>query len=191
MQQENQQVVNHYISPVFSTANKIKRACWQLTWLLLCSWTPAPLYFWRNFFVRIFGGHIGADVHIYPTCKIWAPWLLEMDDYSCIGPGVEVYNPGGCKIGRHAILSQDAYLCGATHDYDAENFTYIKKQIIIEAYVWICAKAVVLPGVLCQEGSVLGAASITSKNLQPWSVYAGNPAKFVKARNDFKNKGSV
>ncbi|MEO7766397.1 MAG: putative colanic acid biosynthesis acetyltransferase, partial [Ferruginibacter sp.] len=121
----------------------------------------------------------------YSSCKIWAPWLLVMDDFSCIGPGAEVYNPGGCKIGHHAILSQDSYLCGATHDYDTEGFTYIKKQIIIEAYVWICAKAVVLPGVRCAEGSVLGAASLTSKNLEAWSVYGGNPAKFIKPRTNF------
>ena len=188
MADQHQLEINHYTSPVFSTANKIKRVCWRMTWVILCSWTPAPVYFWRNFFVRLFGGKIGAGVHIYPTCKIWAPWLLQMDDFSCIGPGVEVYNPGGCKIGRYAILSQDAYICGATHDYEVENFTYISKEIIIEAYVWICAKAVVLPGVRCEEGSVLGAASLTSKNMQSWSVYAGNPAKLVKPRMNFTNK---
>ena len=182
---------DHYTTPVFSTANKIKRLCWQITWVLCCSWTPAPLYFWRNFIVRLFGGKIGAHVHIYSSCKIWAPWLLIMDDYSCIGPGAEVYNPGGCTIGHHAILSQDAYLCGATHDFNDENFTYIKKQIVIEAYAWVCAKAVVLPGVRCAEGSVLGAASITSKDLQAWSVYAGNPARLIKPRTNFINNLTV
>lgn len=188
MEDINPPAVNHYVSPVFSNANKIKRVLWRLVWALGCSWTPVPLYFWRNFMVRLFGGKIGAGVHIYPSCKIWAPWLLVMGDNSCIGPGVEVYNPGGCHIGHHSILSQDSYLCGATHDYDADNFTYIKKEIILDAYVWICAKAVVLPGVRCAEGSVLGAASIASKNMERWSVYAGNPAKLVKARTNFINK---
>lgn len=99
-----------------------------------------------------------------------------------IGPGVEIYNPGGVILKDHCILSQDAYLCGATHDYNAKEFTYIKKTITIGVYAWICARAVVLPGVHCKDGSVLGAASVTSRDLEPWTIYAGNPARLIKAR---------
>jgi putative colanic acid biosynthesis acetyltransferase WcaF len=188
MTDQDYPISNHYVVSVFSRGNKVKRLLWQMVWTVCCRWTPAPFYFWRNFIIRLFGGIIGNHVHIYPTCKIWAPWLLVMEDFSCIGPGVAVYNPGGCTIGRYAIVSQDAYLCGATHDFNNENFTYIKKEIVIEEYAWICAKATVLPGVRCGEGAVLGAAAVASKNLEPWSVYAGNPAKFIKTRNNFKNK---
>lgn len=181
---------NNYINPVFSVKNKIRRILWQVTWALCCSWVPAPFYFWRTFIVRLFGAKIGNSVHIYPSCKIWAPWLLVMDDYSCLGPGVEVYNPGTCTIGLHAIISQDAYLCGATHDFNSADFTYLKSEIIIDAYVWICARAIVLPGVHCYEGAVLGAGAIATKNLDAWSVYGGNPAKLLKSRTNFLVKGS-
>lgn len=179
--------VNHYEVPVFSIGNKIRRLLWQLVWTIFCSWTPAPLYFWRTCIIRLFGGQIGTGVHIYPSCKIWAPWLLEMDDHSCLGPRVEVYNPGGCSIGKYTIISQDAYLCGATHDFNSKNFTYLMKKINIDADVWICAKAIVLPGVSCSEGAVLGAAAVATKNLDIWSVYAGNPAKFIKKRTHFNH----
>jgi putative colanic acid biosynthesis acetyltransferase WcaF len=177
--------INHYETAVFSLGNKLKRLVWQMVWLLFCKWTPNPFYGWRRFVVILFGGKIKKKVHIYSSCKIWAPWLLTMDYSSCIGPGVEVYNPAGCRIGSFSIISQDAFLCGATHDYNDKNFTYIKKEIIIESYVWICAKSIVLPNVVCAEGAVLGAGSVTSKNLAPWSVYAGNPAQFIKERNNF------
>lgn len=143
------------------------------------------MHAWRILVLRIFGASIGKSNFIYPSCNIWAPWLLETQDVVTIGPGVEIYNPGGVRLEHHAILSQDAYLCGATHDYDSPDFTYVKKQIVIGPYAWVCAKAIVLPGVNCKEGSVLGAASVTSKNLDPWFVYAGNPAKQVKPRNNF------
>jgi putative colanic acid biosynthesis acetyltransferase WcaF len=91
-------------------------------------------------------------------------------------------------LGHHAVISQHAFLCGATHDYNSEAFTFIKKEIVLEPYVWICAKAIVLPGVRCMEGSVLGAAAITSRNLEPWTVYGGNPAKAVKKRENFSIK---
>ena len=173
-----------FLRPSFSAGNKLKRMLWNAVWLLLCSWTPNPFHYWRAFVVRAFGGKIGKNNSIYPTCSIWAPWLLHTEDTVTIGPGVEIYNPGGVVLHDHAILSQDAYLCGATHDYDSFEFTYIKKQITVGKYAWVCAKAVVLPGVHCKEGSVLGAASVTSKDLEPWSVYAGNPAKFVKPRKN-------
>lgn len=177
-----------YKRPVFSTANKIKRLLWQGIWLICCSWTPSPFHAWRVFILRAFGAKIGKSNFIYPSCRIWAPWLLETDEVVTIGPGVEIYNPGGVYLGHHSVLSQDAYICGATHDYNNINFTYLQRKIDIGPYAWICAKATVLPGVNCGEGCVLGAASVTSKNLEPWTVYAGNPALLVKSRKNFLNK---
>ncbi|TDQ09996.1 LbetaH domain-containing protein [Pedobacter metabolipauper] len=179
------EVKNAYVQPVFTTGDKIKRLIWQITWLVLCRYTPAPLYFWRNFILRLFGARLGKKNHIYPSCKIWAPWLLETDDHAAIGPGAEVYNPGGVYLGKHAILSQDSYLCGATHDYDSANFTYIKREIRVEAYAWICAKAIVLPGIHCKTGSVLAAGAVLSKNMEEWTIYGGNPAVKLKIRVNF------
>lgn len=174
-----------YKRPIFSKWNKIKRLIWQISWFILCRYTPAPFHGWRSLVLKAFGAKLGKNNFIYPTCKIWAPWLLETEEVVTIGPGVEIYNPEKVFLGHHSILSQDSYLCGATHDYNTIMFSYLKKQIIIESYVWICAKAVVLPGVICYEGSVLGALSVASKNLEPWSVYAGNPCKLIKKRNNF------
>ena len=174
-----------YTRPAFSLGNKIKRLLWKSTWLLICSWTPVPFHRWRVFVLRIFGAKIGHTNSIYPDCKIWAPWLLETQDLVTIGPGAEIYNPGGAFLGHHVIISQSAYLCGATHDYNNLNFNYLTKKISLAPYTWICARAMVLPGVKCGEGSVLGAGSITSRNLDPWKVYAGNPAQLVKNRINF------
>ncbi|MGD0905261.1 MAG: hypothetical protein ABR924_20395 [Terracidiphilus sp.] len=107
---------------------------------------------------------------------------METGDLVTIGRGAEVYNPGGVSLGHRTIISQEAYLCGATHDYQSPEFTYITKQIRTEAQVWICARAIVLPGVQCKEGSVLGAGSVATKNLEEWTVYAGNPAREVRRR---------
>ena len=174
-----------YLTHAFSFKNKLWRLWWKVCWTLLCSWTPRPLHGWRVFILRRFGARMGVNNAVYPDAKIWAPWLLETGDLVTIGPGVEVYNPGGVQLGHHSILSQDSYLCGATHDYNVAEFTYIKKKIVLEPYVWICARAVVLPGVYCGEGAVLGAAALTSRDLEPWMLYAGNPCRKVKARNNF------
>jgi putative colanic acid biosynthesis acetyltransferase WcaF len=168
--------------PAFGMGNKIRRALWQLVCLLAFRPSPKPLHRWRCFLLKCFGARIGKTNFIYPNVKIWAPWLLETGDVVTLGPGVEVYNPGGVTLGHHTIVSQDAYLCGATHDYNSRDFTYLSKPITTEPYVWICAKAIVLPGVFCEEGSVLGAGSVRSRRMEAWTVYAGNPSQVVSQR---------
>lgn len=179
-----------YKRPVFSKVNKLNRLIWKLVWLIFCRYSPVPFHFWRIFILRLFGAEIGANNFIYPSCKIWAPWLLKTEQVATIGPGVEVYNPGGLEIGHHAIVSQDAYLCGATHDYDVADYTFVSKKIVLHPYSWVAARAIVLPGVILEEGSILGAGSITSKNLKPWCIYAGNPAVFIKNRINFVNQNN-
>ncbi len=112
-----------YLRPVFSTADKVRRYLWKIVWILLCRWTPNPLHKWRVLVLRFFGAKLGKKNFVYPSCKIWAPWLLKTEEIVTIGPGVEIYNPGGVYLGHHSILSQDSYLCGATHDYNTSEFT--------------------------------------------------------------------
>jgi putative colanic acid biosynthesis acetyltransferase WcaF len=177
--------IDAYHLSAFSLKNKLLRVIWKICWTFLCRWTPVPLHKWRCFILRLFGAKIGKTNFIYPNCKVWAPWLLVTEDTVTIGPRVEVYNPGGVFLGHHSILSQDSYLCGATHNYNSASFDYIKKEIIVLPYAWVCARAVVLPGVTLGEGSVLGASSLATRSLESWSVYAGNPATFVKTRTKF------
>ncbi len=177
-----------YLRPVFPFVDKLRRYSWSIVWALLCKWTPNPMHTWRVWVLRRFGAKLGEKNFIYPTCKIWAPWLLETGDVVAIGPGVEIYNPGGVKLGSHSVISQNALICGATHDYNSDQFTYIKKEIVLEPYAWVCARAIVLPGVHCMEGSVLGAGGVASRDLEPWTVYAGNPSKAVSKRKNFSLK---
>jgi putative colanic acid biosynthesis acetyltransferase WcaF len=171
------------LRPAFPLQDKLKRLSWTLGWAVLCRFTPRPLHGWRCLVLRGFGAKLGKNNFIYPNAKIWAPWLLETEDVVTLAADTEIYNPGGIKIGHHSIISQGAYICGATHDYNSPDFTYLKKPIVMEPYTWICARAVVLPGVHCGEGSVLGAAAVAKRRLDAWTVYAGNPAKAVAKRN--------
>lgn len=169
--------------PMQSFKSKLRRGIWSLAWLLLCRWTPNPLHRWRCFVLRLFGARLGENNFIYPSARIWAPWLLETGDVATIASQVTVYNVGGMFIGHHAIVSEGVYLCGATHDFQSPDFPLVPRRVEIGAYAWICARAIVLPGVSCGEGSVLGAGAVCSKDLKVWTVYAGNPAKEVGKRN--------
>lgn len=169
--------------PSFGLQQKLKRAFWNIIWAVLFRLSPTPLHGYRCVLLRLFGASIGRSNFIYPSAKIWAPWLLETGDVVTLGPHCEVYNPGGISLRHHTIISQSAYLCGATHDYNSRDFDYIPKPIVTEPYAWVCARAIVLPGVTIGEGAVLGAGSVTSRDLESWTVYAGNPAVPCKQRS--------
>ncbi|MBB5338339.1 putative colanic acid biosynthesis acetyltransferase [Tunturiibacter gelidoferens] len=174
-----------YLRPAFSLQDRLRRLNWNLCWAILYRTSPRPLHSWRAFLLRLFGAKMGPNCHFYPRSRIWAPWNLICADQVTAGDGVEIYNPAPVTLGSHAILSQEAYVCGATHDYDDPAFPLIAYAMNIEAYAWVCARASVAPGVNIGEGAVLGLGSVATRSLDPWTVYAGVPAVKVKERRQF------
>lgn len=171
-----------YLRPAFSTGNKLRRLVWTLCWSLFYRPSPRPFHGWRAAWLRLFGATMGPNCHFYPKSRVWAPWNLVCADQVTAGDGVEIYNPAPMRFGSHAILSQDSYICGATHDFDDPAFPLLAFQMEIGPYAWVCARASVAPGVQVGEGAVLGLGSVATRNLEPWTVYAGVPAVRIKER---------
>ena len=177
-----QTAADPYLRPAFSLGNKLRRALWNLCWLLLFRFSPRPLHGWRSLLLRLFGARLGANCHIYPGAIVWAPWNLHCADQVTFGDGTEIYNPAPMRFGSHVIVSQGAYVCGATHDSNDPAFPLLAYAMEFGPYAWICARACVSPGVNVGTGAVLGMASVAIRDLEPWCVYAGNPAVKVKDR---------
>jgi len=171
-----------YLLPAFSLRNRLLRFAWGIVNAILFRPSPRPMHAWRSFLLRAFGATMGKSCHIYPGAKIWAPWNLICGYQATIADGVTVYNPKTVTLGTHAIISQDAYLCGATHDYENPNFPLISSEISIGAFAWVCARATVQPGVSMGEGAVLALGAVATRDLEAWSVYAGIPARKIKNR---------
>jgi putative colanic acid biosynthesis acetyltransferase WcaF len=171
-----------YLSPQTALPNRLARAAWHIVYTLLFRPSLRPMHAWRAFLLRCFGAQLGSNCHIYAKCEIWAPWNLRCDELASIADGAVIYNAALVHLGSHAIVSQDAYVCTATHDMDDPAFPMIAAPISIGAYAWICARAAVLPGVTVREGAVLGMGAITSKDLEAWQVYSGMPARRIRER---------
>lgn len=168
--------------PSFSLANRMIRAIWSVTWIFLAAWTPPPLHPWRRFLLRLFGAKIASTARIYGSARIWYPPNLKMDEFSIIGRQVFCYCQAMVTLEGYANVSQRAFLCAGTHDYDDPNFQLVTKPIIIKQHAWLAADVFVGPGVTVGEGAVVGARGVVFKNLEPWSVYIGNPVKEIKKR---------
>jgi putative colanic acid biosynthesis acetyltransferase WcaF len=85
-------------------------------------------------------------------------------------------------LSAHALVSQRAFLCAGTHDISDPEFALTTAPITIGPEAWIAAEAFVAPGVTVGEGAVLGARAVAFRDLEAWTVYAGNPAKPIKRR---------
>lgn len=167
----------------FGLRNKFKRLTWNVIyWILFRPFNLILLKGWRAFLLRLFGAKVGKNANIYASVKIWAPWNLEIGEYSSLGPQVDCYNQGKIIIGNHSIISQKTYLCASSHDYSRSNFPLILKPIRIESQVWIAAGAFIAPGVSIGEGAVVGARAAVFKDVKKWTVVGGNPAIYLKDR---------
>jgi len=176
------QKIDPFTQPSFTFKNRMGRFLWGIIYILLFRFSPRPLHAWRSFLLRCFGAKVGKSCHIYPTAKIWAPWNLTCDDVVAIADEVIIYNPSQVFLGSHCIVSQQAYLCGASHNYNEPSCPVISAHINIGSYAWVCARATVQMGVTLQEGAILGLGAIATKDLDSWTVYAGIPAKKIKLR---------
>jgi putative colanic acid biosynthesis acetyltransferase WcaF len=171
-----------YLRPAFPAGDRARRLLWNICHALFYRASPRLLHAWRTFLLRSFGATIGPGCHFYPASKIWAPWNLICADHVTAADGVQIYNPAPIHLGSHVILSQDAFLCGATHDYDDPRFPLLAYTMHIGAYAWVCARASVAPGIHVGDGAVLGLGSVATRDLDPWCVYAGVPAIKLKER---------
>lgn len=99
-----------------------------------------------------------------------------------MGRAVNCYNQGHITIGANAVVSQNSTLCASTHDLSEPLFPLVLRPIRIERDAWVAAEAFVGPGVTLGEGAVLGARGVAVRDLEPWTVYAGNPARPIKGR---------
>ena len=165
----------------YSSREMIRRVLWTLMQPLF-RFSPRPCFAWRRFLLRCFGAKLGRNVHVYPSAMIYFPWNLEAGDESAIGEYAYIYNLGRVTIGARATISHRAHLCAGTHDHTKSAFPLLRPPIFIGDQSWVCADAFVGPGVTIGEGAIVGAGAVVTKDVAPWMIAIGNPARAIKRR---------
>ncbi len=167
----------------FSLQHKLYRLCWQVVYCLLFRPTPSfCCYRWRNLLLRMFGARLGSHCRIRSDVKIWMPNNLIVGSFVAIGSGVKLYNVAPIRIGSNITLSQNCHLCTASHDIGKLDKPLTMRSISIQSHSWVAAEAFIGMGVTVGKGAVVGARACVFKDVEPWTVVGGNPARFIKKR---------
>ncbi len=141
-----------------------------------------PFYSMKKWLLRAFGASVGRDLVIKPNVNIKYPWHLSIGDNVWIGESVWIDNLTAVTIGCNVCISQGVFVLTGNHNYSVSSFDLMVKEVILEDGVWLGAKSIVCPGVVCETHSVLSVGSIAKQNLKAFKIYAGIPAVPVRER---------
>jgi putative colanic acid biosynthesis acetyltransferase WcaF len=158
------------------------RCLWAVVRFLLFRFTPAACFGWRRLVLRLFGAGLEPGALVYPSVEIWAPWNLRMARGSCLGPQVQCYCVAPISIGEDVTVSFRSFLCAASHDIDSTDRRLVTAPITIERGAYVFADAFVGMGVTIGEGAVVGARAVVVRDVRPYMVVAGNPAREIRER---------
>ena len=162
--------------------NPLKRILWYFVNVIFFISPLNPLIGLKVALLRAFGAEIGQGVIIKPGVNIKYPWRLKVGDHTWIGERVWIDNLADIRIGANCCLSQGAMLLTGNHDYKKPTFDLMVQEIVLEDGAWVGAKTVVTPGVTVGNHAVLAVGSVASQDLEPYTIYRGNPAVAVKKR---------
>ena len=173
------------ISAIKSRLNAIRYSYnWWFTNMFL---TKLPSKHLRNWGLKIQGMHLG-DARLYAGFHIREPYKIIIEDGVSIGPNVLLDGRSGLKIGKNAVIGYGAIIWTLNHDYSDINFRGKGAPVFIGPYSWICSNSIILPGVTIGEGAVVASGAIVTKDVQPYTIVGGIPAKKIKTREmkDYK-----
>lgn len=124
------------------------------------------------------GGRIDEGIIFYGASGV------ECGSNVFFGRNLIVNGAGGLKMGNNILMGPGCFIWTINHDYNVENIyrepKFIAKPVIIEDNVWIAANVKITPGVRVGTGSVIAMGSVVTKDIPPYCIVAGNPAKVVK-----------
>jgi len=130
---------------------------------------------------------IGKNVFIDYGIYFRFPSKIKIFDEVTIGTGTKFFPSFHNKdakiiIHNNVRIGPDVCFLGAGHDYKYLNLPDTGDSIIVHKNVWIGAKSIIVQGVVINEGAVIAAGSVVTKNVEAYTIVGGVPAKIIKER---------
>lgn len=142
----------------------------------------------KRLFLIMLGSEVGKMITFYPNIKLSPGAKMKIGDHVDFAWGVLITTGGGVSIGDRVLIGYGTKILSTNHVIP-ENHGKIfysghsKSEVKIEDDVWIGANCTIVAGVTIGEGSVVAAGSVVTKDVAPFSIVGGVPAKKIKDRS--------
>lgn len=146
-----------------------------------------PSHHVRRFFYRLGGVKIGKGSTIHTGATFYDTRHISIGNDTIIGENVVLDGRAKLTIGNHVDIASEVMMYNSEHDVNDEHFKPIEKEVVIDDYVFIGPRAIILPGVHIKKGAIVAAGAVVTKDVEENSVVGGVPAKEISKRkiNDY------
>jgi len=163
---------------------RIRTVFWELVCWKLAVTGYIPSHYLRRFVYRFWGIKIGKGSAIHMGAHFYYPPNISIGQDSIIGEGAVLDGRDRLSIGSHVDIASEVMIYNAEHDVKDENFKAISAPVVIEDYVFIGPRAIILPGVTVHKGAVVGAGAVVTKDVEEFKIVGGVPAKEIGERQN-------
>ncbi len=140
---------------------------------------PNPM---RKLYLRLYGFRIGDNSCVHRGCRFFHVGKFIIGNNSVVNFGCYLDNRRGITIGNNVGIAHDAKIYTLGHNLDSPHFETKGAPVTIEDNVFVFSNVLIMPGVTIHEGAVILAGSVVTKDVEPYTVVGGNPARFIKER---------
>lgn len=142
-----------------------------------------PSHHVRRFFYRLCGVKIGKGSTIHMGAVFYDSRNVSIGEDTIIGENAVLDGRDKLAIGNHVDIASEVMIYNSEHNLQDPNFSPIEREVVIEDYVFIGPRAIILPGVHIGRGAVVAAGAVVTKNVLENSIVGGVPAKEISKRN--------
>jgi len=141
-----------------------------------------PSHHFRRFFYRLVGIKIGKGSTIHTGAVFYKPWNIKIGEDSIVGEGVVLDGRDKIIIGNHVDIAANVMIYNGKHDIEDADFKPVFAPVVIEDYVFIGPRVIILPGTTIKKGAVVGAGAVVTEDVQEFTIVGGVPAKQIGER---------
>lgn len=138
----------------------------------------------RRFFYNIAGMKIGKGSTIHMGARFYNPANISIGTDTIVGENAVLDGREKLTIGNHVAISSEVMIYNAEHAIHSEHFHPIVAPVVIEDYVFVGPRAILLPGILIGKGAVIAAGAVVTKSVSPFHIVGGVPAKTIGERQN-------
>lgn len=172
----------NYRMQTMGFVRKARNRIAQLLYNMFVTYVPSHTV--RLGFLRLMGATIGEGSSIMRTTQVLDPEFLRIGRHSTIGQRCLLDARAGLWIGDNVTIASDVHIIGGGHDINHPDFLPVPVPTVIEDYVWIASRAMILPSHI-RRGAVVAAQALVNqyKDIGELEVVGGVPAKLIAKRN--------